>query len=58
MSIQIAKTPIQIPIPQKSPELIDLGIFRPPISINGIVPTIGENALEYTAGYVSMARFG
>lgn len=58
MSIQIAKTPIQIPIPQKSPELIDLGIFRPSISINGIVPTIGENALEYTAGYVSMARFG
>jgi hypothetical protein len=40
-SIQIAKTPIQIPIPQQSPELFDIGIFRPSITVSGIVDTIG-----------------
>ena len=41
-SIQIAKTPIQVPIPQDAPELIDIGFYRPSISIGGIVDTIGE----------------
>ena len=40
-SIQIAKTPIQIPIPQQSPELFDIGIFRPSITVSGLVDTIG-----------------
>ena len=40
-SIQVAKTPIQIPIPQQSPELFDIGIFRPSITVSGIVDTIG-----------------
>ena len=57
MSIQIAKTPIQIPIPQNSPELVDLGIFRPSLSINGIVPTIGGNSLVTTTGYEGMEYF-
>jgi len=37
VAISYAKTPIQIPIPQSSPELIDLGIFRPSITLSGIV---------------------
>lgn len=52
-SVQIAKTPIQIPIPQKSPELVDLGIFRPSLSINGIVPTVGGGT-STVAGYEGM----
>ena len=37
VAINYAKTPIQIPIPQASPELIDLGIFRPSITLSGLV---------------------
>tara|TARA_R110002020_G_scaffold191477_1_gene391301 strand:- start:2355 stop:2891 length:537 start_codon:yes stop_codon:yes gene_type:complete len=44
LSIQIAKTPIQIPIPQQSPELIDLGIFRPSITISGVIENEPEDA--------------
>ena len=55
-SIQIAKTPIQIPIPQKSPELVDLGIFRPSISINGLIPTVGSGTATAT-GYEGMEFF-
>jgi len=39
-SISYSKTPIQVPIPETSPELIDLGIFRPSISLNGVVDTV------------------
>ena len=56
LAISIAKTPIQIPIPQNSPELIDLGIFRPNISNNGIVPTVGEGTSTVT-GYEGMETF-
>ena len=42
-SISIAKTPIQIPIPQQSPEIIDLGIFRPSITISGVVENEPES---------------
>ena len=55
-SVQIAKTPIQIPIPQKSPEIVDLGIFRPSLSINGLVPTLGEGT-STVAGYEGMEVF-
>ena len=41
ISITIAKTPIQIPYPQASPELFDIGMFRPSITISGVVPTVG-----------------
>tara|TARA_Y100000310_G_C20533384_1_gene739629 strand:- start:280 stop:909 length:630 start_codon:yes stop_codon:yes gene_type:complete len=40
-SIQIAKTPIQIPVPQQAPEIIDIGFYRPSISVGGIIDTIG-----------------
>tara|TARA_Y100000310_G_scaffold64671_1_gene60184 strand:- start:20 stop:610 length:591 start_codon:yes stop_codon:yes gene_type:complete len=36
-TITIAKTPIQIPIPQNSPQLVDFGIFRPAITLSAIV---------------------
>jgi len=36
-TITIAKTPIQIPIPQNSPALVDFGIFRPSITLSAIV---------------------
>ena len=39
-SVSYSKTPIQVPIPETSPELIDLGIFRPSITINGVVDTV------------------
>ena len=42
-SIQIAKTPIQIPVPQQSPELFDIGIFRPSITISGIVDSTSND---------------
>jgi len=42
-SIQIAKTPIQVPIPQDAPEIIDIGFYRPSISIGGIIDTLGED---------------
>lgn len=37
VAIAYSKSPIQIPIPQQSPELIDLGIFRPSITLSGLV---------------------
>jgi hypothetical protein len=39
-AISYSKTPIQVPIPEATPELIDLGIFRPSITINGVVDTV------------------
>ena len=42
-AISIAKTPIQIPIPQQSPEIIDLGIFSPSITISGLVENEPED---------------
>jgi len=39
-AISYSKTPIQVPIPEASPELIDLGIFRPSISLNGVIDTV------------------
>ena len=52
--IQFQKTPIQIPIPQQSPELFDLGIVRPSISISGIVDTVGGDTSNTTAGVEHM----
>jgi len=41
ISISYSKTPIQVPIPQQSPQLIDIGVYRPSVSTSGIVDTIG-----------------
>jgi len=53
-SIQIAKTPIQVPIPQQAPEIIDIGFYRPSISIGGIVDTVGQDTTNTTAGFQNM----
>jgi len=59
VAVSIAKTPIQIPIPQQSPELIDIGYSRPSITLTGIVDTIGGNPSNVgsgsDAGYAGMS---
>ena len=49
VAISYARTPMQIPIAQQSPELIDLGFVRPSLTCTGIVDTIGQD-LENTGG--------
>lgn len=43
IAVSYARTPMQIPIPQSSPELIDLGFMRPSLTITGTCDTVGEN---------------
>ena len=50
VAVSVAKTPIQIPIPQQSPELIDIGYSRPSVTLTGIVDTIGGNPSNVGAG--------
>ena len=57
VSISYTKTPIQIPIPQSSPQLIDIGVYRPSISLSGLIDTIGGNPSEDDAGFQGMASF-
>ena len=57
VAISISKTPIQIPIPQQSPELVDIGYFRPSITITGIVDTVGGNTDVTAAGFEGMSYF-
>lgn len=52
-TISIAKTPIQIPIPQNSPQLVDFGIFRPAITLSCIVDNAPANTTT-VAGYEGM----
>ena len=52
-SISYTKTPIQVPIPEQSPEIIDLGIFRPSISINGVVDTVPSSLVLGEAVHLS-----
>ena len=47
VAITIAKTPIQIPYPNASPELFDIGMFRPSITVSGIVPTTGATGTPF-----------
>lgn len=47
-SISYSKTPIVIPIPQRSPEMIDLGAFRPSISMGGTVDTVQPTPASIT----------
>ena len=47
-AVNIGKTPIQIPIPGSSPELLDLGIFRPSVTISGVVDTVVPSPASYT----------
>ena len=55
-SVQIAKTPIQVPNALNSPILIDIGFQRPSISINGTIPNGGDGTSSAT-GYLGMPFF-
>jgi len=57
VAISIVKTPIQIPIPRNHPALIDIGIFRPSITISGLVDTIGGTESTSTSGFEGMSTF-
>ena len=57
IAISYARTPIQIPIAQQSPELIDLGFIRPSLTCTGIVDTIGGDTNNTTAGVAGMESF-
>lgn len=53
-TISIAKTPIQIPIPQNSPSLVDFGIFRPAITLSAIVDNGPATTSTSPAGFEGM----
>ena len=57
VAIAYARTPIQIPIAQQSPELIDLGFYRPSITCTGVVDTVGGDATNTTSGVAGMSSF-
>ena len=57
VAMSYAKTPIQIPIAQQSPEIIDLGYFRPSITVTGIIDTIGGDSSNTTAAVAGMESF-
>ena len=44
VSISYAKTPIQIPTPRNPPILFDIGVYRPSISLSGVIDTKPGNA--------------
>jgi len=48
IAVNLGRTPIQVPIPTNSPELIDLGIVRPTISISGLVDHLGTDTTNTT----------
>ena len=43
---QVAKTPIQIPIAQTPPTLIDIGFFRPAITLQDWLMILGEQLVK------------
>ena len=53
-SLSLAKTPIQIPIPRSTPQLLDLGISRPSLTLSGIVDNVGGDASNTTSGFQGM----
>jgi len=50
VAISYARTPIQIPIAQSNPELIDLGFIRPSLTCTGVIDTIGEDTTNTGGG--------
>lgn len=48
LSIQIGKTPIQVPVARSTPILLDLGMTRPTITISGVVDNIGTDLTNTT----------
>ena len=56
LSISISKTPIQIPIPRSTPQILDLGISRPSITISGIVDNVGGDPSNSDSGFQDMEK--
>ena len=57
VSISVTKTPIQIPIARSTPEILDLGITRPSITISGLVDNVGTDQTNTTANqYFNMEK--
>ena len=54
VAISYARTPIQIPIAQQSPEIIDLGFYRPSITVTGLIDTVGGDTSNTTHGFAGM----
>tara|TARA_Y100000310_G_scaffold336124_1_gene419859 strand:- start:1911 stop:2447 length:537 start_codon:yes stop_codon:yes gene_type:complete len=51
VAIQIARTPLQIPVPQHSPFLFDIGSYRPSITISGVVDDIDtDDSMTFDGG--------
>jgi hypothetical protein len=48
LSIALSKTPIQIPLPGESPQLLDLNMIRPNITIGGTVENTVATGDNYT----------
>jgi len=40
VAIQVARTPLQIPVPQASPFIFDIGSYRPSLTISGVVDDV------------------
>lgn len=57
VAIAYSKSPIQIPIPQQSPELIDLGIFRPSITLSGLVDSTSSITADPFMEHVDITGF-
>jgi len=50
VAISYSKTPIQVPIPQQTPQIIDLGMFRPAITVSGVMDTVQPTPSSLTIG--------
>tara|TARA_R110000744_G_scaffold172591_4_gene291287 strand:+ start:626 stop:1138 length:513 start_codon:yes stop_codon:yes gene_type:complete len=56
LSVSLQKTPIQIPIPRSSPQLLDLGITRPSITLSGVVDNKGGDLTNTDSGFEDMEK--
>jgi hypothetical protein len=58
ITVNYGRTPIQIAIPQNKPELVDLGIIRPTVSISGLIDAVGGDPSNTTNGSASISTAG
>jgi len=57
VAVQVTKTPIQIPVARLSPILLDIGMFRPSITLTGIVDGSSVNTNTTKTGGDSVIDF-
>ena len=58
ITINYGRTPIQIAIPQNTPDIVDLGIVRPTVSISGLIDAVGGDPSNTTNGSASISTAG